>query len=61
MRACVDKDACIGCGLCASMAPDVFEIEDDGKAGVVGEVTSANKADAKDAEASCPVGAIKVE
>lgn len=61
MKACVDKEACIGCGLCASIASEVFEIEDDGKAGVIGEVTSANEADAKDAEMSCPVAAIKVE
>jgi ferredoxin len=61
MKACVDKTACIGCGLCASIAPDIFEIEDDGLAGVIGELTSANEAEAKDAEMSCPVAAIKVE
>lgn len=60
MKACVDKELCIGCGLCASLAPDIFEIEDDGKAGAVGEVTSANETDAKEAEMSCPVTAIKV-
>jgi ferredoxin len=61
MKACVDKEACIGCGLCASIASDVFEIEDDGKAGVIGEVTSTNEAEAKDAEISCPVSAITIE
>lgn len=61
MKACVNKETCIGCGLCASIAPDIFEIEDDGKAGVIGEVTSNNEGDAKDAEMSCPVSAIKVE
>lgn len=61
MKACVDKDACIGCGLCASIAPEVFEMEDDGKAGALGEVTSAIEAEAKDAEASCPVAAIIIK
>jgi ferredoxin len=61
MKACVDKSLCISCGLCASIAPDIFEIEDDGFAGAVGEVTSANEAEAKEAEMSCPVSAITVE
>jgi ferredoxin len=61
MKACVDKEACIGCGLCASIAPDIFQMEEDGLAGVVSEVTDSNEAEAKDAEASCPAGAIKVE
>ena len=25
MRAVVDKDACIGCGLCIATEPEVFE------------------------------------
>lgn len=48
----VDKDACIGCGLCVGTCPDVFSFDGDGKADVVGE------GDASEAIASCPVGAI---
>ena len=37
----VDKDTCIGCGLCPSICPEVFEMQDDGKAGtIVDEVPS---------------------
>lgn len=61
MKACVDKELCIGCGLCASLASYIFEMEDDGLAGAVGEVTPSNEASAKEAEESCPVAAIKVE
>lgn len=32
MNACVNDDACIGCGLCTNIAPAVFELNDVGKA-----------------------------
>ncbi len=32
MRAYVDHELCIGCGLCTSIAPDVFAMNADGKA-----------------------------
>ena len=41
MKANVDKDTCIGCGLCPSICEAVFEMDDDGKAVPVeaGDVT----------------------
>jgi ferredoxin len=61
MKAYVDKDACISCGLCPSICPEVFEMEDDGKAGVVTDlVPEAEEDGAKEAEESCPVNAISV-
>ena len=34
----VNKDVCIGCGLCSSTTPSVFEMDDDGlaKAAIIG-------------------------
>lgn len=62
MQAHVDKDICIGCGLCPSISPDVFQMDDDGKAvAYVDQVPSDAEGSAKDAEESCPVNAIKVE
>ena len=29
MKAIVDKDTCIGCGLCPSICPEVFDMDDD--------------------------------
>jgi ferredoxin len=56
----VDKDLCIGCGLCASMLPEVFEIEDDGKA-IVKNEDGADLKKIKEVANMCPVNAIKVK
>ena len=56
----VDHGLCIGCGLCADLAPDVFELNDDALSVVVGEVTAENEAAVRNAAASCPVEAISL-
>lgn len=62
MKAKVDKDTCIACGLCPSIAPECFEIQDDGKAGCIVDPIPAEHEDVtKEAEESCPVAAISVE
>jgi len=55
----LDKDTCIGCGVCESLCGEVFVMEDDGKAAVIAAETDA--ACVEDAAASCPVNAIVVE
>ena len=41
MKVTVDVDACIGCGVCESVCPDVFKINDEGKAEVLTETSDA--------------------
>jgi len=53
----VDKNVCIGCGMCVGMCPETFKLDADGKSEVVkDEVTDCAQAAAKD----CPVSAISV-
>ena len=62
MKAKVDQDLCIGCGLCPSIAPEVFDLGDNGKAhSIVDTVPESAEDLAKEAESSCPVDAIKVD
>ena len=67
MKAKVNKDLCIGCGACAAIVPDVFQIGDDGLAEVItdNEVkeTEVNKDlidEVKDAAEGCPTSAIEI-
>lgn len=62
MNANVDKDTCIGCGLCPSICPEVFDMDDDGKAVAISpDVPQENEDGAKEAAENCPVNAISVE
>ena len=55
------KEGCIGCGQCAMTCPDVFEMNEDGLAEVVGIVNDSNIVDATEAANGCPVQVIEVE
>lgn len=62
LKAYVDKETCIACGLCPSICSDVFQMEDDGKAGTIVEEVPENLiSEAEEAEESCPVNAITVD
>ena len=61
MKAKVNKDLCIGCGLCPSICPEVFSMDDDGLAVAKDDKLDDSVIDsAKEAEDSCPVDAITV-
>lgn len=58
MKAIVDPNTCISCGLCISSVPEVFRGNDEGKAEAYGIVTNENQDAVQEAIDTCPVAAI---
>lgn len=62
MEVKVNKDKCLGCGMCVGINSDVFEFDDDGLAKAnKDKITEENEEEVKEAINSCPVGAIESE
>ena len=60
MKVRVNKDSCIGCGVCEGIDEELFKIGDDGLSKEVNEViTEGKKENAKEAIDSCPTNAIE--
>lgn len=63
----VNKETCIACGTCASIAPDIFAYDEEGKSYVILDdnkgiavVPDEFIEDLEDAEEACPSESIKV-
>lgn len=61
MKVVVNKDLCVGCGTCAAVAPDLFEMQEDGKAEFIGELNDENMETVKRAMQMCPTTAIEMK
>lgn len=62
MRAYIDRDGCISCGLCASTCPEVFRMGEDGPAEVYVDAVATEAEDlAVEARDNCPVSVITIE
>jgi ferredoxin len=60
MKAVVDHDACVGCGLCVDTCPEVFRLEEAVAQVIVDEVPPEAVAQCQEASEACPVDAIKL-
>ena len=62
MRAKVMNNLCIGCGACAALVPEEFDLNDDGVAYALNDtVKEENKELVNDAKENCPTGAISIK
>ncbi len=63
MRVRIDSELCQGHQMCAILAPDVFDADEEGY-GIVtgdGQVPTELEEDVRQAASSCPEGAVIVE
>ena len=64
MEVKIEKDICIGCGLCVNVCPKVFKMDDNGKSEVLcsyDSLDSGEKNEVLQSKDMCPVGAISLK
>ena len=62
MRVVVDYDKCTGLGLCESIAPEFFEVDDDGALQLLrSEAEEGRRSELEEACRSCPTEALSIE
>ncbi|ODQ94256.1 ferredoxin [Mycolicibacterium holsaticum] len=61
-RVVFSADRCAGIGLCEATAPDVFEIDDDGKMHVLQTVVDiTRRLELEEAATNCPTRSLRIE
>ncbi len=61
MKVVVDMNKCQDHGQCVFAAPDVFQLDDDGRLAYTGEPGDALRAEVEEAADVCPLQAIRIE
>lgn len=57
----VDKDLCIGAGVCTAIAAETFELDEEGKAVILKGIDQDDKEAILDSAKACPVAAIIIK
>jgi ferredoxin len=60
-RVLVDRERCVGSGTCEALAPDLFEVGDDGVVELLRPDQGGDEAVARDAVSACPTGALSLD
>jgi len=61
MKITVDRVKCTGLGICESLAPNVFEVDDDGDLVLLTETVSDEDLEGvREAVAGCPTEALRL-
>ena len=62
MKVSVDFAKCTGLGICESMAPNIFEVDDDGKLLLLkDDITDDELQSVEEAVTGCPTEALRIE
>lgn len=61
MNVTINRDGCIGCGLCAEVCPEVFRMAEDGLAEAYAVPTEDIQGKVREAAEGCPVEVITIE
>ncbi|MBU5455585.1 ferredoxin [Caproiciproducens sp. MSJ-32] len=61
MKAFVDENTCISCGLCEGICPEVFSLETGVSQAIEGTIPAEHEDAAREAFEGCPVSAISIE
>lgn len=61
MKVVVDRDRCTGLGICESLAPVFFEVDEDSQLMLLKEdVSTAEQQEIEEAVAGCPTQALRI-
>jgi ferredoxin len=71
LKVSINREGCIGCGVCEATCPEVFKLVEDGKSSIIekyrkdgpgeGEVTDDLGTCVENAKISCPVEVISTQ
>ncbi|MGY1870181.1 MULTISPECIES: ferredoxin [Nocardia] len=62
VRISADRERCIGAGMCALLAPEVFDQdEDDGRVRLLDPRPQRGRSAMREAVAACPSGALEID
>ena len=61
MKAAVNAELCVGCGLCVDVCPEVFVMPEDKAEIKTNPIPDSSLESCKKAKEDCPTEAIKIE